>query len=104
MNSEGDPRLYEDYYRVLTSFVEASLDVHKVGLTNELTQNIKFFADNKKLHVNSRQCCSAIKECNNKSFHLLQCELAMVLYPVFVHMYLELVFNNHEDAGRFILY
>ena len=31
---------------------------------------------------------------------MFQCELAMVLYPVFVHMYLELVYNNHEDHGE----
>ena len=31
---------------------------------------------------------------------VLQCELAMVLYPVFVHMYLELVYNGHEEQGR----
>ena len=24
----------------------------------------------------------------------------MVLYPVFVHMYLELVYNNHETEGN----
>ncbi|KAF6214950.1 hypothetical protein GE061_009695 [Apolygus lucorum] len=26
-------------------------------------------------------------------------ELGMILYPVFVHMYLELVYNNHEDQA-----
>jgi transcription initiation factor TFIID subunit 5 len=30
-------------------------------------------------------------------------ELALILYPVFVHMYLELVYNQHEEeAKRFI--
>ena len=30
-------------------------------------------------------------------------ELALILYPVFVHMYLELVYNQHEeDAKQFI--
>ena len=28
--SEGDPSLYHDYYVSLKSFIEASLDVHKV--------------------------------------------------------------------------
>lgn len=26
-------------------------------------------------------------------------ELGMILYPVFVHMYLELVYNNHEEEA-----
>ena len=32
----------------------------------------------------------------------LQWELSMVLYPVFVQMYLELVYNNHEREGDII--
>lgn len=35
-----------------------------------------------------------------KFIFLFQCELAMILYPIFVHMYLELVFNDHEASGR----
>ena len=27
-------------------------------------------------------------------------ELALILYPVFVHMYLELVYNEHEEAAK----
>lgn len=27
-------------------------------------------------------------------------EIAQLLYPVFVHMYLELVYNNHEIKAR----
>ena len=27
-------------------------------------------------------------------------ELALILYPVFVHMYLELVYNGHEEAAK----
>ena len=33
MLSEGDPRLYEDYYLNLKGFVERSLDMHKVLYT-----------------------------------------------------------------------
>lgn len=29
----------------------------------------------------------------------VQHELGMVLYPVFVHMYLELVYNGHEEQA-----
>lgn len=29
-----------------------------------------------------------------------QHELAMILYPVFVHMYLELVYNDHEEQAK----
>jgi len=28
----------------------------------------------------------------------------MVLYPVFVQMYLELVYNNHEGEGKAIIH
>ena len=30
-------------------------------------------------------------------------ELALILYPVFVHMYLELVYNQHEAEGRLFM-
>lgn len=30
---------------------------------------------------------------------MLQHELGMILYPVFVHMYLELVYNGHEEQA-----
>ena len=30
----------------------------------------------------------------------LQHELGTILYPVLVHMYLELVYNNHSDEGK----
>lgn len=29
-----------------------------------------------------------------------QVELATILYPVFVHMYLQLVYNGHEMEGK----
>ena len=35
--SEGDPTLYENQYTILKSFVESSLDVHKVGNLNICT-------------------------------------------------------------------
>ena len=34
-------------------------------------------------------------------FSLLQPELAMVLYPMFVHMYLELVYKGSEKEGEY---
>ncbi len=37
------------------------------------------------------------------SLDIYRHELALILYPVFVHMYLELVYNQHEEeAKRFI--
>lgn len=36
-------------------------------------------------------------------FSLLQPELAMVLYPMFVHMYLELVYKGSEKEGTYNL-
>ncbi|UYV76083.1 TAF5 [Cordylochernes scorpioides] len=30
---------------------------------------------------------------------VVQHELALLFYPVFVHMYLELVYNEHEEQG-----
>lgn len=36
----------------------------------------------------------------DSSLDLYRHELALVLYPVFVHMYLELVYNGHEAAAR----
>ncbi len=37
------------------------------------------------------------------SLDMYRHELALILYPVFVHMYLELVYNQHEDeAKRFV--
>ncbi len=35
---------------------------------------------------------------------LFQCELSMVLYPVFVHMYLELVYNAHQPQGMLTMF
>ena len=35
-------------------------------------------------------------------FLLFQVELSVILYPVFIHMYLELVYNGHEQHGKFI--
>ena len=32
--------------------------------------------------------------------YFFQCELNQILYPVFVHMYLELVYNGHEADGE----
>jgi hypothetical protein len=32
-------------------------------------------------------------------WYMLQHELGMILYPVFVHMYLELVYNGHEEQA-----
>ena len=34
------------------------------------------------------------------SLDMYRHELALILYPVFVHMYLELVYNEHEDQAR----
>ena len=34
------------------------------------------------------------------SLDLYRHELALILYPVFVHMYLELVYNGHEEAAK----
>lgn len=34
------------------------------------------------------------------SLDIYRHELALILYPVFVHMYLELVYNGHEDAAK----
>ena len=34
------------------------------------------------------------------SLDMYRHELALVLYPVFVHMYLELVYNHHEDEAK----
>ncbi|XP_038049062.1 transcription initiation factor TFIID subunit 5-like [Patiria miniata] len=56
-NSDGDPCMYEEFYRGLQNLIEASLD-------------------------------------SSKS------ELSQVLYPVFVHMYLELVYNGHENQAK----
>ena len=40
--------------------------------------------------------------CNfvDHSLDLYRHELSLILYPVFVHLYLELVYNNHEDAAK----
>jgi len=35
-----------------------------------------------------------------KSLDMYRHELALILYPVFVHMYLELVYNEHEAAAK----
>lgn len=32
-------------------------------------------------------------------YFILQHELGTILYPVFVHMYLELVYNDHEQSA-----
>ncbi len=34
------------------------------------------------------------------SLDIYRHELALILYPVFVHMYLELVYNGHEEAAK----
>ena len=34
------------------------------------------------------------------SLDMYKHELALILYPVFVHMYLELVYNEHEGAAK----
>ena len=34
------------------------------------------------------------------SLDIYRHELALILYPVFVHMYLELVYNGHEDSAK----
>merc|ERR1711915_357487 len=34
------------------------------------------------------------------SLDMYRHELALILYPVFVHMYLELVYNQHEDPAK----
>merc|ERR1712112_793707 len=34
------------------------------------------------------------------SLDMYRHELALILYPVFVHMYLELVYNEHEDQAK----
>merc|ERR1711983_659024 len=34
------------------------------------------------------------------SLDMYKHELALILYPVFVHMYLELVYNGHETAAK----
>lgn len=39
----------------------------------------------------------------NVPFRCLQHELAMILYPVFVHMYLELVYNDHEEQAKTLM-
>ena len=36
---------------------------------------------------------------SNAVYVCFQCELSTVLYPVFVHMYLQLIYNDHEDEG-----
>ena len=33
-------------------------------------------------------------------FNVPQHEVSLVLYPVFVHMYLELVYNGHEEVAK----
>lgn len=74
--SEGDPLTYETAYLELRRFVDESLDIYKVGC---VVQTHKY----------------TFLNCN-----LFQHELAMILYPVFVHMYLELVYNNHEAQAK----
>ena len=76
--SEGDPNAYEKAYLSYRRFVESSLDVYKVYLLLFIVWN-----------------------CNNEFF--FQHELSLVLYPLFVHMYLEMIYNNHEsEAAKFI--
>ena len=36
----------------------------------------------------------------DSSLDLYRHELALILYPVFVHMYLELVYNGHEAKAK----
>lgn len=36
----------------------------------------------------------------DESLDIYKHELAMILFPVFVHMYLELIYNNHEEQAK----
>ena len=48
-------------------------------------------------------CFSDLERFVENSLDIYRHELALILYPVFVHMYLELVYNQHEDeAKRFV--
>lgn len=77
--SEGDPNAYEKAYLSYRRFVESSLDVYKVRLLF-IKEFITF-----------------------NLIYLLQHELSLVLYPLFVHMYLEMIYNNHEnEASKFM--
>lgn len=40
-----------------------------------------------------------LKNFIENSLDIYKHELGMILYPVFVHMYLELVYNDHEDEA-----
>lgn len=40
-----------------------------------------------------------LKNFVESSLDVYKHELGMILYPVFVHMYLELVYNNHGEAA-----
>jgi len=42
----------------------------------------------------------SLKSFVESSLDVHKCELSMVLYPVFVQMYLELVYNGHEAAAK----
>lgn len=76
--SEGDPNAYEKAYLSYRRFVESSLDVYKV-----------------RFHL--------YKPPTRSNINFLQHELSLVLYPLFVHMYLEMIYNNHEgEASKFI--
>ncbi|XP_014677926.1 PREDICTED: transcription initiation factor TFIID subunit 5-like [Priapulus caudatus] len=45
-----------------------------------------------------------IREFIEESLDTYKCELSMLLYPLFVHLYLELVYNEHESkAKRFFI-
>ncbi|XP_074652274.1 transcription initiation factor TFIID subunit 5-like [Tubulanus polymorphus] len=43
---------------------------------------------------------SSLKSYVDSSLDANRCELSLVLYPVFVHMYLELVYNDHESQAQ----
>lgn len=91
--SEGDPDLYEYAYLELRRFVDESLDIYKVWQFNSC-----FVFFNALLKIVRLNLIILFFFCFEmaKSQH----ELAMILYPVFVHMYLELVYNDHEEQAK----
>ncbi|KAL7022472.1 hypothetical protein ACKWTF_012254 [Chironomus riparius] len=48
-------------------------------------------------------CYSELRKFVDSSLDDNKFELSMILYPVFVHMYIELVYNNHEDQARVMM-
>ena len=56
-----------------------------------------------KILIYSCYLFSDLEKFVENSLDMYRHELALILYPVFVHMYLELVYNQHEDeAKRFV--